>query len=427
MQDLSSVYLSKIKDNKIPNLDLGDDLYPAYGGLSLLNFPASLCRWLEAPEVPHPSLQIPELNSIMDDIDQIIVVLIDALSFSRFIDWSANPSLIENTFLREGTVFPITSVVPSTTSAALTTLWTGHSPAEHGILGYELFLREYGLVANMITHSPAALNMRPGSLYQAGFDPENALPVPGLAPHLIKSGIETFGILSKNIMYSGLSRMHYPDVDIYGYTTVSELWHIATQLANMPLESRRIIWVYFGAIDTLSHIYGPDTDQVKTEFFNFIETMQKVFMKGISEGSRKRSAMLLLSDHGQKATSNNPHFELSAHPTFLNRLHLQPTGEHRFAYLYTRPGQKEAILEYVERTWPNSFYHLNADHAMEVGLFGPGQPAKESHHRIGDQIIISKGSNYLWWEQRPNTMRGRHGGLSFDEMVVPLYVLPLSA
>jgi hypothetical protein len=424
MQNSSEPYLSKIKENKIPNLDLGDDLYPAYDGLSLLNFPASLCSWLEAPTLPYCPLQIPELNSIMEGIEQIIVVLIDALSFSRFMQWTSNRT--SDSSFEAGSIFPLTSVVPSTTSTVLTTIWTGRSPAEHGILGYELFLREYGLVANMITHSPAALAKSPGLLYQAGFNPEEALPIPNLGPHLLEAGIETFALLSKNIMNSGLSRMHYTDVDVYGFTTVSDLWHIAKQLANLPLNARRLIWVYYGSIDTLSHSYGPDSDQVRTEYQSFMNSMRDIFVEGISDDTRGRSALLLLSDHGQIATTQNPHFELSSHPSFTNRLHMLPTGENRFSFLHMRPGQREAVLEYIKRTWPRSFYHLNSHHALEVGLFGPGEPAKESHHRLGDQIIISKGENYLWWASKPNKLLGRHGGLSFDEMVVPLFALPLN-
>ncbi len=104
---------------------------------------------------------------------------------------------------------------------------------------------------------------------------------------------------------------------------------------------------------------------------------------------------------------------------------MLPTGENRFSYLHTRPGQRGAILEYIDRTWPRSFRTLNAQHALEAGLFGPGKPDNESHHRVGDQIVISQKNNYLWWSSKTNNLRGRHGGLSFDEMIVPLYALPL--
>jgi len=47
---------------------------------------------------------------------------------------------------QQGLLAPLTSIVPSTTAAALTSLWTGRSAAEHGIAGYELWLKEYGIV-----------------------------------------------------------------------------------------------------------------------------------------------------------------------------------------------------------------------------------------------------------------------------------------
>ena len=102
---------------------------------------------------------------------------------------------MDDPLVRRGTLGALTSVVPSTTSAALTSLWTGRSPAEHGVLGYEVFLKEYGLVANMITHAPASYEGEVGSLQHAGFDPESFLPVPTIGPHLAAAGIESHAFL----------------------------------------------------------------------------------------------------------------------------------------------------------------------------------------------------------------------------------------
>ncbi len=38
-------------------------------------------------------------------------------------------------------------------------------------------------------------------------------------------------------------------------------------------------------------------------------------------------------------------------------------------------------------------------------------------------MVIPKEDAYLWWPERPNTMRGRHGGLHIDEMLVPMFAL----
>src|SRR5438128_10071666 len=57
--------------------------------------------------------------------------------------------LVERGFLTS-----LTTVLPSTTTAALVSFSTGVTPQEHGMLGYRLFLRELGIVANMIGFCP---------------------------------------------------------------------------------------------------------------------------------------------------------------------------------------------------------------------------------------------------------------------------------
>ena len=56
---------------------------------------------------------------------------------------------------------------------------------------------------------------------------------------------------------------------------------------------------------------------------------------------------------------------------------------------------------------------------------GSGKPNNDLANRIGDLIAIPHGNAYLWWVNRANVMQGRHGGLHPDEMLVPLYALPL--
>jgi hypothetical protein len=35
-------------------------------------------------------------------------------------------------------------------------------------------------------------------------------------------------------------------------------------------------------------------------------------------------------------------------------------------------------------------------------------------------ILAATGDAYLWWAQKENTLKGRHGALSRKEMLVPL-------
>jgi hypothetical protein len=304
-------------------------------------------------------------------------------------------------------------------------LWTGRSPAEHGVLGYELFLKEYGLVANMITHAPMSFEGSLGLLYRAGFQPESALPVSTLGPPLARAGVDVHAFLHYSISRSGLSRMHYADVNVHTFGAVPDLWIGVRELADQPIDRRRLIWVYYGGVDGLSHRHGPDSEQAQAVFVDFIQAMLENFIGRFSEATGSETLLLLLTDHGQIATPKNPDYDLHHHPRITNALHILPTGENRLAYLYPRPGGVKEIMAYFGTTWSDQYILVPSERALASGLFGPGSPARETRSRIGDLIAISQGDAYLWWSAKDNPLLGRHGAFSADEMLVPLLGLRL--
>ena len=420
--------LKRIRQHRLPDLDLGPKaVHPAYDGLSILNVPSSICRWLGAPELPHPPIDHAEFDDLASGARQVVVILVDAVGLNLLERWLEGRAKSLQPLVSRGTLGALTSVVPSTTSAALTTLWTGRSPAEHGILGYELFLREYGLVANMITHAPASFDGEVESLVHAGFDPESFLPVPTMGPHLSEAGVESHAFLHSSIAGSGLSTMHYPKVDQHSFDDLSDLWIGLRQLLDTASEKRRLIWSYFGNVDSLAHRHGPNDVRVETEFAQFADSLMADFVDALSPEARRGTVLILMADHGQVATHKDPHFELRNHPDLVRLLHMLPSGENRLAYLYPRPGQADAVEEYIARAWPRRFRMLVSDHALEAGLFGPGQPAKAARSRIGDRLAISQGEGYLWWANKENLLLGRHGSVTPEEMLVPFLMVRLDA
>lgn len=426
MPDQIEDALAKIKAHSLPGLPLENGaIHPMYDGLSLLNLPASLCQWFGAEALPHPGLQIPALDALADGAEQVIVVLTDAVALHRFQRWLDGRAAHLKPLVEDGLLTALTSIVPSTTSAALTTLWTGRSPAEHGVLGYEIFLREFGLVANMITHAPAAFEGSAGLLYRAGLDPQRFLPVPTLGPNLKAAGVEAHAFLHYTISHSGLSRMHYNDVQIHTWGGVPDLWVGVRQLVERPPASPRLIWVYFGGVDGTSHRYGPDAPQPEAEFAGFTRSMLEDFLHPLGSAARAKTLLILLADHGQIHTHKDPIFELRHHPGLVESLHILPTGENRMAYFYAKPGQLEAAQAYLEHAWPETFIVLPSREALARGLFGPGEPSATTLDRLGDCVVIGRERAYLWWAEKENPLLGRHGGTSAEEMLVPLLAVRL--
>ena len=172
--------------------------YPKYNGGSILNIPASICYWLNIPEIGAGTLSPEILSPLGNGIQRVILILMDALALHRLQNWMENGSAsIWQSLMQDGLLAPLTSITPSTTSAALTTLWTGQSPSAHGVMGYTMLLKEYGVVANMILHSPLTFQGDVGTLAKAGFDPEAFLPLPTLGPHLRQHGISQINIIRR--------------------------------------------------------------------------------------------------------------------------------------------------------------------------------------------------------------------------------------
>lgn len=427
MADLSNELLPKLQAQRIPGLDLGSDfVYPDYGGGSILNLPSTVSRAFGLPEIGAPALQAEILSRIGGPYQRVVLVLVDALAFHRLRAWMQEPEFaVWKQVADTGLLAPLTSVSPSTTCAAITCLWTGRAPAEHGIVGYELWLREFGVVANMITHTAFSFQKGAGSLAQAGFMPREFMNLPTLGEHLAQHGVAAYAFQHQSILGSGLSDMFLSRVERNGYIAPSDLWIGARQHLRQHQNERAYYWIYWGDVDYLSHKYGPDDERVHAEFAAFTAAFERQFLDALSAAERKDTLFILAADHGQVHTENDAHYDLRNHPNLTRRLHMQPTGENRLAYLYIKPGQTEAVREYIERTWPNQFSILESAYAQEVGLFGkPDSPRLAE--RIGDLVVAARGRAYWWWGAKENPLLGRHGGLGTEEMTVPLLAAPLA-
>jgi hypothetical protein len=94
-------------------------------------------------------------------------------------------------------------------------------------------------------------------------------------------------------------------------------------------------------------------------------------------------------------------------------------------YLFIRPGQTDNVRSYFDQTWPGQFVFLDPSEAVAKGLFGPGNLHPHLAERLGDLIVAARNDAYLWWADKENPFVGRHGGLSADEMIVPLLSVEL--
>jgi len=295
--------LPRLEAQRLPGLETGNScLLPDYSGTTLANLPASICRWLGVDPLGRPALPAEWLRlAASEHYQHVILLVVDGLGlslFKRF--YNSDPWA---SWIQAGALAPITSVSPSTTAAALTTLWTGYTPAEHGIIGFDLWLKEFGMVGNMIFHSPSAFSGDTGGLKRAGFQPETFLPVPTLGTHLTRQGVKVFSFQHNAIARSGLSTMLLPDVETLGYRTLTDLWVTLASVQDSLPGERSYTYVYFGDLDELSHRYGPEDERVLLEFSAFTHLLERFLQKQ----SKKKRGDTLFASPGHPADGGSAH------------------------------------------------------------------------------------------------------------------------
>jgi hypothetical protein len=61
-------------------------------------------------------------------------------------------------------------------------------------------------------------------------------------------------------------------------------------------------------------------------------------------------------------------------------------------------------------------------------FFGPTQPSREFLARVGNVVILPYQNETVWWFEEGKFdmhFKGHHGGLTPEEMEIPLLLLPL--
>ena len=429
MIDLNNEFLQSIQDHRL-SLGVSDAsfYFPHYEGYSIANIPASIFQWLGIHLEGSRPLSNRLHQSLDQEFDHVILTIVDGLNYHLFEQllsrvlkhgqFSLWAPIIDNAILAT-----LTSVCPSTTAAALTTLWTGKQPAEHAVIGYEMWLKEYGVLANMITHSFAGNINEIGSIYKSGFEPDKFLSVPTIGPKLRRKKINAYAYQHESIYKSGLSTMLMQEVRNISYANFQDLWFSVDKNIRLS-KDKTYSYIYWGDLDTLSHHVGPQDERVIQAWFSFCDLLGQ-FLNKMRTQPIGRTLFLLTADHGQIATEPNPIYDLKNHPYLTERLIMQPSGEGRIPYLFVHQDKAADITQYCAQTWPNQFQIMTKERFLDSKILGDFPPNPKTTERLGDFIVIPAENKYWWWANKENQLQGRHGGLQQDEMLVPFLACQL--
>jgi hypothetical protein len=413
-----------LRQARAPELLDGHDGYilPDYAGRSLANIPATLAALLGGT-LPHAAPPLAEEYwRPFVGVRRVVLILLDALGYRPWNRMLARgEGAVWAGLAERGVLLPLTSVYPSTTANALMTLMTGAEPIAHGYLGYELWLREFGVLAQMLAVQPA-FGTGKETLTDWGFKPNAFIPTPSLGGALAAQGIQTTGHVPAVYTSTAFSKMLYRGFTrLVGYSDLNDMWDKAVSFLRRDRDGRSLHWLYYGGLDAAMHKRGDADvpDGWPAQYRLVSETIERLFLRRLSAAEREGTLLVICADHGYVDTPVEAAHITDADPAFRDLQLVPYSGEARAAFVHTLRGDDPATCASFRRSLGDGFMVHSAGKVVEAGLFGKSAPYAEALARLGHLHIMALGQRYLDRKDRRMVLRGRHGGLAPEEMLVP--------
>lgn len=358
-----------------------EPVLPNYGGPCVTGLvPALLGAPEDAPSwVPEAAL----------DARQVVLLVLDGLGWEQLKERPAvAPTLVS---MAGG---PITTVAPSTTSTALTSITTGATPGEHGVVGYRMVVQ--GEILNVLRWSTSSGDAR------STLPPEK---VQRKAPFVAqRPPVVTRAEYRK----SGFTGAHLDGVRFWGYRTVATL---VTEVDRLLRQSEPFIYAYYDGLDKVAHEYGLG-DHYEAEL-TFVDRVVDHMLSRLPPGA----VLVLTADHGQIEVGDAV---LPVASEVLGHCAMQ-SGEGRFRWLHARPGRNRDLYEAASELHGDVAWVVSRDEVVAKGWFGP-EVREASLARLGDVALVARDDIAFHDPQDtgPFELIGRHGSLTAAEMLVPL-------
>lgn len=356
--------------------------------------------------------------------DKIILFLIDGLGVRHLQKFKKSNNFLK-TIEGIGLFSTLTCQFPSSTAANVTTIHTGLNVAHHGICEWFYFEPLVDDIIAPVLFSYARDDER--ETLQNKVNPQDIYPSLTIYQKLSEYGVKSFVFQNNEYIDSTYSKALLKSAEIKGYNLLSEGLGTLAELINKNNEKSYYLF-YYDMIDKISHEYGPDSEEFKEEMEILFGRLEKFSLM-----LDKNVLFILTSDHGQ--ISLDPHKNIYLNNEFPEIEKyikksgdgnlLVPAGSPRDMFLYI----KDEMLDEAQKILQEKLYKkalvYKTSYLLENNYLGNRNVSNALINRLGNLIILPLENWTIWWYEKDIfefENLGHHGGLSKDEMEIPLLI-----
>jgi predicted AlkP superfamily pyrophosphatase or phosphodiesterase len=365
-----------------------EPVLPDYGGACLSSVVPALFRRSGADHpawLPEPARQAP----------QVVLLVLDGLGWDQL-----QAMAVDAPTLAAGLGGPVTSVVPTTTATALTSITTGRPPAEHGVVGYRIRVDGDDGRGDQVMN---VLRWRAG-----GNDMRRRRPAAEFQPVAPFEGRAVPAVTRTEFASTGFTAAHLAGARLVGWSVLSTL---IVEVGRLLDSGESFVYAYYDGLDKVAHERGLGL-YYRQELRN-VDRLVGDLIGALPAGA----ALVVTSDHGQVEVGSSARLP---GPDLMAAVELF-SGEGRFRWLHARPGAAADLLAAAEEAHGGEAWVRTRDQIIDDGWFG-GPLGKEVAHRLGDVALVAREPVAFLDPADTGETRllARHGSLTRAEMYVPL-------
>ena len=357
--------------------------------------------------------ELPDLiETRLGSHSRVVLVYFDAFGW-RFLERHG-----EHPLLSGAEVERWSSRFPSTTTVHSTTIHSGLPLGEHGLYEWNLLEPRLNRLVTPLWFSFAG-DDRPGTLRDAGLTPHDVFPEPTLYRRLLP--VPSHVAMPSGIAGSATSRALLREATVHPFDEDRE--GLASLCAALAAEERAYGTIYFGDADGLMHMVGPEAPEVAA--------LIEATLSAIAEAPWPEGTLVLLTaDHGMEGISpERTTYVNVAWPELERQLvvgadgkALAPAGSCRDLFLHVLPERLDEVAVQLGELLAGVAEVRKVETLLAEGLFGP-HVTDALTSRLANLVVLPGAGEAAYWlepgrfEQR---FFGQHGGLSANEMEIPL-------
>ena len=309
-------------------------------------------------------------------------------------------------YFKSNQVDVVTSVCPSTTTAAMTTYYSGKCPYESGWIAWSQYFKEYGRCMDVLQHKESYT----GEKIKASFNDiyDSVVNYTSVFDKIEEKGVKAYEIMP-----------HYVERKSKRSFIADDTLELCNAIEDLcSINDEKFIMAYVDNPDSLLHKYGAYSEEAK-DFIKDTENKIKELTTKLED-----TIIIISADHGHKDIGKV--YSILDYPELRDCLIMPEFFESRFIGFWVKEDRKEEFKNIFEKNFKD-FVLLTKEELLEMNLIGVGEKHKKIDDFLGTYVAVSTGDSMFRLQndyfEGKKVKVSTHCGLSKEEMEVPVIVL----